>query len=58
MESPNGAERERSMKVKILASGKIEDLEHGYAVRLVEQGRAVPAEEKKEKTGGKASGGK
>lgn len=35
------------MKVKILRTGKIEEFETGYAVRLVEQGKAVPAQTEK-----------
>ena len=55
------------MKVKILKTGKVEEYETGYAVRLVEQGKAVPApaenepkekaDEPKEKAG-KSAGGK
>ena len=55
------------MKVKILKTGKVEEYETGYAVRLVEQGKAVPApaeNEPKEKAddpqekAGKSAGGK
>ena len=31
------------MKVKILKTGKVEEYEAGYAARLIEQGKAVPA---------------
>lgn len=31
------------MKVLILKTGKVEEYDTGYAVRLVEQGKAVPA---------------
>ncbi|MBR3740570.1 MAG: hypothetical protein IKN04_08930 [Clostridia bacterium] len=36
------------MKVKIIKTGKIEEHNSGYAVRLIEQGKAVPAEDKPE----------
>jgi len=31
------------MKVKILNTGKTEEYDDGYAMRLIEQGKAVPA---------------
>ncbi|MBQ9252250.1 MAG: hypothetical protein IJ188_06420 [Clostridia bacterium] len=31
------------MKIKILKTGKIEEYATGFAVRLIEQGKAVPA---------------
>ena len=46
------------MKVKLLKTGETKDVENGYAVRLIEQGKAVKAEEEsapakgKEKKGG------
>lgn len=45
------------MKVKILKTGEVEELDAGYAVRLVEQGKAVPApadNDVKEKAGKRA----
>ena len=33
------------MKVRILATGKVQDFAPAYAVRLIEQGQAVKAEE-------------
>lgn len=42
------------MKVKILKTGQVEEYNAGYAVRLIEQGKAVPAPaEKAEKGKGK-----
>lgn len=37
------------MKVKLLANGKTEEYNDGYCARLIEQGKAVPVEEKAEK---------
>jgi hypothetical protein len=34
------------VKVKIIATGEIVEHDAGYAVRLIEQGKAVKAEEK------------
>lgn len=31
------------MKVLILKTGKAEEYDNGYAVRLIEQGKAIPA---------------
>lgn len=31
------------MKVKIIATGRVEAFDDGYAVRLMEQGKALPA---------------
>ena len=45
------------MKIKILSTGKTEEYEAGYAVRLIEQGKAVPAPEEAEAKP-KAAGGK
>lgn len=33
------------MKIKILATGKVEEKDAAYAVRMIEQGRAVPVKE-------------
>ncbi len=45
------------MKIKIIKTGKVEEYDTGYAVRLIEQGKAVPAPAEKEKPG-KPVGGK
>ena len=39
------------MKVRILKTGKVEDYDSGYAVRLIEQGKAVPAPDAKDEKG-------
>lgn len=31
------------MKVTILKTGKVEEYDNSYAVRLIEQGKAIPA---------------
>ena len=37
------------MKVKLLATGEVVDYNAGYAARLIEQGKAVKAEEPQKK---------
>lgn len=44
------------MKVKIIATGEIVEHDAGYAVRLIEQGKAVKAEKAEEKEKPKRSG--
>lgn len=39
------------MKVKILKTGKAEEYNDSYAMRLIEQGKAVPIHEAKEEKG-------
>lgn len=46
------------MKVKILKTGQIEDYDSGYAVRLIEQGKAVKADEEPAKGKQQAKGDK
>lgn len=39
------------MKVLIFKTGKVEEHEDSYAVRLIEQGKAVPAPAEKDEKG-------
>lgn len=39
------------MKVKIIKTGKVEEYGDSYAVRLIEQGKAVPAPAEKDEKG-------
>lgn len=46
------------MKVKIIKTGKIEEFNPGYAVRLIEQGQAIPVDVVPEPAPAPAKGGK
>lgn len=39
------------MKVKIIKTGKVEEYEGSYAMRLIEQGKALPVPDGKETQG-------